>query len=76
MKANSYEMIMWWSKEADAHVVDVPELPGYMAHGATRQEAIKNAEDAIKFWIKTAKEDVWKYRDRVEDWCIVIFNTT
>jgi predicted RNase H-like HicB family nuclease len=28
-----------------------------MAHGATRQEAIKNAEDAIKFWIKTAKED-------------------
>jgi predicted RNase H-like HicB family nuclease len=37
--------------------VDVPELPGCMAHGATRQEAIKNAEDAIKFWIKTAKDD-------------------
>ncbi len=33
--------------EDDAYVVDVPELPGYMAHGATRQ-------DAIKFWIKTA----------------------
>jgi predicted RNase H-like HicB family nuclease len=28
-----------------------------MAHGATRQTAIKNAEDAIKFWIKTAKDD-------------------
>ena len=64
MKANSYEMIIWWSVEDEAYVVDVPELPGCMAHGATRQEAIKNAEDAIrnaedaiKFWIKTAKED-------------------
>ncbi len=57
MKPNSYEMILWWSKEDDAYVVDVPELPGCLAHGATRQQAIKNAEDAIKFWIKTAKDD-------------------
>ena len=57
MKQNSYEMIVWWSAEDDAYVVDVPELPGCMAHSATRQTAIKNAEDAIKFWIKTAKED-------------------
>ncbi len=57
MKPNSYEMIIWWSTEDGAYVVDVPELPGLMAHGATRREAIKNAEDAIKFWIKTAKED-------------------
>ena len=47
MKANSYEMIIWWSAEDTAYVVDVPELPGCMAHGATRQEAIKNAEDAM-----------------------------
>ena len=57
MKANSYEMIIWWSAEDDAYVVDVPELPGCMAHGLTRQEAIENAEAAIKFWIKTAKDD-------------------
>ena len=57
MKQNGYEMIIWWSVEDDAYVVDVPELPGCMAHGATRQTAIKNAEDAIKFWIKTAKDD-------------------
>jgi len=49
MKPNSYEMILWWSKEDDAYVVDVPELPGCLAHGATRQQAIKNAEAAIKF---------------------------
>jgi len=54
---NRYEMIIWWSAEDDAYVVDVPELPGCMAHGPTRQDAIKTAEDAIKFWIKTAKED-------------------
>ena len=57
MKANSYEMIIWWSVEDDAYVVDVPELAGCMAHGKTRQEAIVNAEAAIRFWTKTAKED-------------------
>ncbi len=57
MKAAHYEMIVWWSDEDEAYVVDVPELPGCMAHGATRQEAITHAEEAIKFWIKTAKED-------------------
>ena len=57
MKPNSYEMIIWWSAEDDAFVVDVPELPGCMAHGSTRQTAIANAEAAIRFWIKTAKDD-------------------
>jgi predicted RNase H-like HicB family nuclease len=57
MKQNSYEMIIWWSAADEVYVVDVPELPGCMAHGDSRQAAIKNAEDAIKFWIKTAKND-------------------
>ena len=57
MKANSHEIIIWWSAEDDAYVVDVPELSGCTAHGLTRQEAIKNAEAAIKFWIKTARDD-------------------
>jgi len=52
-----YEMIIWGSNKDDAYVVDVPELPGCMAHGAARQAAIKNAKDAIEFWIKTAKDD-------------------
>ena len=56
-KNNNYEMIIWWSEDDAAFVVDVPELPGCMAHGKTRIEAVKNAEDAIAFWIKTAKAD-------------------
>jgi len=57
MKPYRYEIIIWWSIEDDAYVVDVPELPGCMAHGPSRQSAIKNAEEAIKFWIKTVKDD-------------------
>ena len=57
MRANRYEMIVWWSDEDRAYVVDVPELPGCMAHGRNRQEAIANAESAIRFWIRTARED-------------------
>ena len=45
MKQNSYEMIIWWSAADNAYLVDVPELPGCMAHGLTRQQAIKNAEE-------------------------------
>jgi len=57
MNGNSYEMIIWWSHEDAAYVVEVPELPGCMAHGKTRSEAIRQAEAAIRLWIKTAKED-------------------
>ncbi|MCI0747573.1 MAG: type II toxin-antitoxin system HicB family antitoxin [Verrucomicrobia subdivision 3 bacterium] len=57
MKNSNYEMIIWWSEEDNAFVVDVPELPGCMAHGKSRVAAIKNAEEAITFWIKTAKDD-------------------
>ncbi len=57
MKNSRYEMIIWWSDEDDAFVVDVPELPGCMAHGESRAEAIANGEEAIAFWLKTAKAD-------------------
>ena len=57
MKNSRYEMILWWSDEDAAFVVDVPELPGCMAHGANRSDAIKNAEAAIAFWNKTARAD-------------------
>jgi predicted RNase H-like HicB family nuclease len=50
-------VIVWWSAEDHAFVVDVPELPGCIAHGKTRAEAIANTEDALAFWLQTAKED-------------------
>lgn len=57
MKPDSYEMIIWWSREDEAFVVDVPELPGCLAHGVTRAEALASAEEAIAFWLQTAQED-------------------
>ena len=44
-------------KRDEIFVVDVPELPGCMAHGPTKREAISNAEAAIDLWIATAKDD-------------------
>jgi len=51
-----YEIIIFWSTEDDAFVAEVPELPGCMAHGATQEEALGNAKQAMRLWIDTAKE--------------------
>ena len=51
-----YELIIYWSKEDDRFVVEVPELPGCMADGLTYAEAVKNAEEIIDEWIETARK--------------------
>lgn len=51
-----YEMIIYWSNEDQAFIVEVPELPGCMADGATYQEALANAEVVIREWVETARE--------------------
>lgn len=51
-----YEMIICWSEEDQAFIVEVPELPGCAADGATYQEAVQNAEIIIQEWIETAKD--------------------
>jgi predicted RNase H-like HicB family nuclease len=51
-----YEMIIYWSDEDDAFVVEVPELPGCAADGQTYKEAVENAETVIRQWIETAEE--------------------
>ena len=55
--SNRYEIIIFWSDEDHAFVADVPELPGCMAHGDSHEAALKNAQDAIIFWVDTARED-------------------
>ena len=51
-----YEMIIYWSKEDQAYIVEVPELPGCMADGPTYMQAVSNAEIIIGEWIETAKD--------------------
>lgn len=49
-------MVIYWSEEERAFIVEVPELPGCMADGASYQEAVANAERVITEWVETAKE--------------------
>lgn len=51
-----YEIIIYWNKEDDAYIADVPELPGCMADGETYLKALRNVEVVISEWIETAKE--------------------
>lgn len=51
-----YEIIIYWSKEDNAYIAEVPELAGCMADGETYQFALQNVELIIDEWIETASE--------------------
>jgi len=51
-----YETIIYWSKDDNAYVAEVPELPGCMAHGDSYESALKSVKDAIQLWLDTANE--------------------
>lgn len=50
-----YEIILYWSNEDGAFVVEAPELLGCMAHGADQESALANIKDAMRFWIERAR---------------------
>ncbi|MBI4688701.1 MAG: type II toxin-antitoxin system HicB family antitoxin [Nitrospirae bacterium] len=56
MSKYKYEVIIYWSREDQAFLAEVPELPGCAADGNTYQEALANVEVIINEWIETAKE--------------------
>jgi len=51
-----YEIIIYWSKEDEAYIAEVPELPGCMADGPSYKEVLENITQIIEEWIETAKE--------------------
>jgi len=53
---NKYEIIIYWSQEDNTFVVEVPELPGCMADGATYDDAVGNAQVIIQEWLDTASQ--------------------
>ena len=53
---SKYEVIIYWSKDDQSFIAEVPELPGCVADGATYQEAVANVEIVIHEWIETAKD--------------------
>lgn len=53
---DKYEVIIYWSNEDKVFVAEVPELPGCVAHGDTKADALASADEAIQLWIDTAQE--------------------
>jgi predicted RNase H-like HicB family nuclease len=53
---SKYEVIIYWSKDDQEFIAEVPELSGCVADGATCQEALANVETVIQEWIETAKD--------------------
>jgi predicted RNase H-like HicB family nuclease len=52
---NKYEIIIYWSKEDNAYLAEVPELTGCMADGQSYTEALENIQVIMQEWIETAQ---------------------
>ncbi len=52
---HKYERIIYWSEDDNCFIVEVPELAGCKADGATAADALQNVEVVISEWIDTAK---------------------
>ncbi len=42
-----YEIILYWSKDDQSFIAEIPELPGCAADGTTYQEALAKAESVM-----------------------------
>jgi predicted RNase H-like HicB family nuclease len=51
-----YEAIIYWSRENEAFIAAVPELPSCTADGRTYQQALANVEVITQEWMETVKE--------------------
>jgi predicted RNase H-like HicB family nuclease len=56
MSESKYPVLVRWSGEDRAFIAEVKDLPGCMADGATRAEAVEAVEVVIREWIETARE--------------------
>ena len=50
-----YRTVIQWSDEDNAFVAAIPALPGCMADGATREDALQNLNATAELWIAKAR---------------------
>ena len=51
------ELNIWWSKEDQAYLADVPEFPGCIAEGKTREEELVNLNEVRQLWLEAAERE-------------------
>jgi predicted RNase H-like HicB family nuclease len=56
---NKFEVVVYWSEQDGHFLAEVPELPSIITDGATRLEALCNAEEMIDAYLKAAHEAAW-----------------
>ncbi len=56
MPAPQYPVLLYWDQADQVFVVEVPDLPGCAAHGATEEDALEQAAGAMAAWIAVAQE--------------------
>jgi predicted RNase H-like HicB family nuclease len=54
-----YEIVVYWSEADGCFLAEVPELPKLITDGATRVEALQNAEAMIEAYLETARQEHW-----------------
>lgn len=54
-----YEIVVYWSEQDGCFLAEVPELHKLITDGATRVEALQQAEEMIDAYLETAREAVW-----------------
>ncbi|HSK73852.1 MAG TPA: type II toxin-antitoxin system HicB family antitoxin [Pyrinomonadaceae bacterium] len=53
---SKHQVAVYYSEEDEIFIAEATDLPGCMAHGKTRAEALENIDDAIELWLETAEE--------------------
>lgn len=56
-EGRSYRVVLEWDQESKVWVVSVPALPGCFTQGASEEEAMERAKDAIECHLAGLKAD-------------------
>ncbi len=51
-----YSIYIQYDNVDKIYIASIPELQGCMAHGETKEEALKELEIACELWLETARE--------------------
>jgi predicted RNase H-like HicB family nuclease len=57
---NKFEIVVYWSEQDGHFLAEVPELPSIITDGASRVDALRNAEDMIDAYLTAARDASWQ----------------